>query len=110
MYLQKVHAEKIVLKISFLLASGRSFTKIAGSGSICQRHGSADPGPYPHQKLMDPENCFIQKIFFQICVGGAAEAWIPRDYGVLGPGGRHHRAHQAQARSQSLQLIIIQCK
>jgi hypothetical protein len=32
-------------------------TKIAGSGSgsISQRHGSADPDP--HQNLMDPEHC-----------------------------------------------------
>jgi hypothetical protein len=30
-------------------------TKIAGSGSICQRHGSADPDP--HQNVMDPEHC-----------------------------------------------------
>jgi hypothetical protein len=35
-------------------------TKIAGSGSesgsISQRHGSADPDP--HQNVMDPEQCF----------------------------------------------------
>ncbi len=33
-------------------------TKIAGSGSgsISQRHGSADPDPNPHQNVMDPEN------------------------------------------------------
>jgi hypothetical protein len=30
-------------------------TKIAGSGSISQRHGSADPDP--HQNVMDPEYC-----------------------------------------------------
>jgi hypothetical protein len=28
--------------------------KIAGSGSISQRHGSADPDP--HQNVMDPEH------------------------------------------------------
>jgi hypothetical protein len=28
--------------------------KIAGSGSICQRHGSADPDPY--QNVMDPQH------------------------------------------------------
>jgi hypothetical protein len=32
-------------------------TKIAGSGSISQRHGSTDPDPDPHQIVMDPENC-----------------------------------------------------
>jgi hypothetical protein len=26
-------------------------TKIAGSGSISQRHGSADPDPDPHHKM-----------------------------------------------------------
>jgi hypothetical protein len=35
--------------------------KIAGSGSesgsISQRHGSADPDPDPHQNVMDPEHC-----------------------------------------------------
>jgi hypothetical protein len=30
--------------------------KIAGSGSISQRHGSPDPDP--HQNVMDPEHCF----------------------------------------------------
>jgi hypothetical protein len=29
-------------------------TKIAGSGSISQRHGSADPDP--HQNVMDPQH------------------------------------------------------
>jgi hypothetical protein len=38
-------------KISFLLTSRRSMTKIAGSG---QRHGSADPDP--HQNVMDPQS------------------------------------------------------
>ncbi len=63
MYLKKVTSRKIVLKICFLLASGRSMTKIAGSGSesgsrtIKQRHGSADPDPDPHQNVMDPEHC-----------------------------------------------------
>jgi hypothetical protein len=32
-------------------------TKIAGSGYISQRHGSADP--YPHQNVMDPEQCLL---------------------------------------------------
>jgi hypothetical protein len=31
-------------------------TKIAGSGSISQRHGSADPDP--PQNVMDPQHCF----------------------------------------------------
>jgi len=32
--------------------------KIEGSGSIRQRHGSADPDPDPHQNVMDPEHRF----------------------------------------------------
>ncbi len=34
--------------------------KIAGSGSINQRHGSADPDPDPdpHQNIMDPQHWF----------------------------------------------------
>jgi hypothetical protein len=36
-------------------------TKIAGcrsgSGSISQRHGSANPVPDPHQNVMDPQHC-----------------------------------------------------
>jgi hypothetical protein len=36
-------------------------TKIAGSGSISQRHGSADPDPDPDpdlpQNVMDPQHC-----------------------------------------------------
>jgi hypothetical protein len=34
-------------------------TKIAGSGSISQRHGSADPDPEQHQNVMDPEHCLL---------------------------------------------------
>ncbi len=48
--------KKLCFKISFLLASWRSMTKIAGSGSISQRHGSADPDP--PQNVMDPQHCF----------------------------------------------------
>jgi hypothetical protein len=33
-------------------------TKIAGSGSISQRPGSADPDPDPLQNVMDPQHCF----------------------------------------------------
>ena len=32
-------------------------TKIAVSGSIIQRHGSADPDPY--QNVMDPQHCLV---------------------------------------------------
>ena len=30
--------------------------KIEGSGSVSQRHGSADLDPDPHQNVMDPEH------------------------------------------------------
>ncbi len=36
-------------------------TKIAGSGSTSQRHGSADPDPDPPQNFMDPEHWKKQK-------------------------------------------------
>jgi hypothetical protein len=32
-------------------------TKIAGSGSISERRGSAEPDPDPHQNVMDPQHC-----------------------------------------------------
>ncbi len=37
-----------------MLASWRLMTKIEGSRSISQRHGSADPDP--HQNVMDPQH------------------------------------------------------
>ncbi len=36
-------------------------TKIAGSGSISQRHGSADLDPDPRQNVMDPEHCLQEE-------------------------------------------------
>ncbi len=66
--------------ISFLLASWRSVTKIAGSGSgsgsgsISQRHGSADPDLDPHQNIMDPQHCLkknqmrLDKLFREIAI------------------------------------------
>ncbi len=52
--------KKIALKISFLLASWRLITKIAGAGSISQKHGSEDPDWDPPQNVMDPEHWFLQ--------------------------------------------------
>jgi hypothetical protein len=51
--------KKCLNKNSFLLASSRSMTKKAGSGSefVSHRHGSADPDPDPLQNVMDPEHC-----------------------------------------------------
>jgi hypothetical protein len=64
MYLQKVpNKQKIYFLYEFfLLAFCRSMAKIAGSGSISQRHGSADTDPDPHQNVMDPQHCFNQNI------------------------------------------------
>ncbi len=44
-----------------MLASWRSMTKKAGSGSgsISQRHGSADPDPDSLQNVMDQEHCLL---------------------------------------------------
>jgi hypothetical protein len=36
-------------------------TKIAGFGSISQRHGSADLDPDPRQNVMDPEHCLQEE-------------------------------------------------
>ncbi len=55
----KSNKKKNFKKISFLFASLRSMTKIAGSGFISQRHRFADPDPDPHQNVMDPEHCCI---------------------------------------------------
>ncbi len=48
-------------KICFLLDSWRSMTKIAGSGSISQRHVSTDQDPDPHQNVIvrNTEECSI---------------------------------------------------
>jgi hypothetical protein len=41
--------------------------KIEGSGSISQRHGSADPepDPDPHQNVMGPQHCLIESSAMQ---------------------------------------------
>jgi hypothetical protein len=41
-------------------------TKIAGSGSISQRHGSSDPDPDPPQNVMDPQHYHKHYRIFQI--------------------------------------------
>ncbi len=67
----KSNKKKNFFKISFLLTSWRSVTKIAGSGYesgsesgyISQRHGSADPDP--HQNVMDPEHTRLNYVFYR---------------------------------------------
>jgi hypothetical protein len=48
-------------------------TKIAGSGSISQRHGSADLDLDPHQNVMDPQHrgtaCYWAAYLMSVCVG-----------------------------------------
>ncbi len=64
MYLQKV----ISIKMLFVGILGKSMSKIAGSGyasgSISQRHGSADPDPYPDppENVMDPQHRFLDTV------------------------------------------------
>jgi hypothetical protein len=65
----KSNTQKNVEKNSFFLASGRSMTKIAGSGaesgygagSIGQRHGSADSEPY--QNVPDPQHWYLEQFY-----------------------------------------------
>jgi hypothetical protein len=79
--------------MSFLLASLRSMTKIAGSGSISQRHGSADPDPDPPQNVMDPEHC--QKHTY-----GAGSATMNQTKAVLY---YFYRANDIHIRNEALQ-------
>jgi hypothetical protein len=55
MYLQKV-ISRIFLNW-FFEGVLKSMTKIAGPGSISQRHGSTDQDPDQHQNVMDLEHC-----------------------------------------------------
>jgi hypothetical protein len=75
--------KKLCKKISFLLASWRSKTKTEGSrsGSISQRHGSADPDPDPPQNVMDPQHWWkgmeVATIFAGLFDGGkGGGVWI----------------------------------
>jgi hypothetical protein len=53
--------ENVLKKLVFCWHLEGQCTKIAvsgsASGSISQRHGSADPDPDPHQNIMDPQHC-----------------------------------------------------
>jgi hypothetical protein len=51
MYLLKVISKNFLKTKYFVGIFGRSLTKIAGSGSISQRHGYADPDPDPPQNV-----------------------------------------------------------
>jgi hypothetical protein len=47
----------------FFVGALKVNVKKCGSGSTCQRHGSADPDPEPdpHQNVMDPQHCFADR-------------------------------------------------
>jgi hypothetical protein len=73
-YLQTVIAEKSkmfeqklifvgILKVNNEKAGSGSES---GSGSISQRHGSADQDPDPLQNVMDPEHCFLHRFLHAI--------------------------------------------
>jgi hypothetical protein len=53
------------------------------SGSISQRHGSADPGPDPHQNVMDPLHWCLR---IQDCASGLKihkiENFFDSDFGI----------------------------
>jgi hypothetical protein len=59
MYLQKVISRKTFTKNLFFVCVWKVVTKMegSGSGSISQRHGSADPDQ--HQNVMDPQHCSL---------------------------------------------------
>ncbi len=50
-------------------------TKIAGSGSISQRHGSADPDP--HQNVMDPRHWSSGKVELFLMAGAEQPSRAP---------------------------------
>ncbi len=75
MYLQKV-----IRKNNFLLTSWRSLRKTAGSGSISQRYGSADPDLY--QYLIDPQHWYKQYFLF----------WHRNTEGLLAPAAQSNSA------------------
>jgi hypothetical protein len=53
-------------------------TKIAGSGSISQRHGSADPDPDPPENVTDPQHCMqARQLRLQLChVVSPQKFWV----------------------------------
>ncbi len=85
-------------------------TKIAGSGSMSQRHGSPDPDPDPLQNVMDPQHCFkyrmkIRKLFL-FCRRAFPRAAVRR-WGVPHP--RLHRHHLRPLRHTRLHRPLQDC-
>ncbi len=66
-YLQKIQCRKTFFLNWFFVGINDENRRIrSGSGSISQRHGSADPDPDPHQNVMYPEHCFSWRYFYII--------------------------------------------
>ncbi len=71
--------------------------KIEGSasGSISQRHGSADPDP--HQNVMDLEHCFLADMRVpSVCAGAGGGLWgeqATRRNAAPGPPGQRSQVH-----------------
>jgi hypothetical protein len=60
-------------------------TKIAGSGSISQRHGSADPDPDPDppQNVTDPQHWILEPDLFMLHI--PVSTTLPKRIGLTGP-------------------------
>ncbi len=73
------------------VATWRSMTKIAGSGSISQKHGSADPDPDPQQNVIDPEHWFAMRhkemssniVYEPKCGGGVGRRVSANEYSFV---------------------------
>ncbi len=78
----KVPSKSIMQKNFFFklvfLASWRSMMKIEGSGSISQRHGSADPDP--HQNVMDPQHWLLQFVILLLLFSSSTSNPPPRPF------------------------------
>ncbi len=85
-----------MLKISFLLASRRSKTKIAGSRSISQMNGSADPDPDQPQNVMDPQHCC--QVVLDLDIFRLEEEKAGGDGLVVAQAHRHRAASRLQSR------------
>jgi hypothetical protein len=71
-------------------------TKIAGSGSISQKHGSEDPDPDPPQNVMDPEHCLEPSNLPEYLHSTSGSI---REH--VGGGGREYRGAQGQSPCQN---------
>jgi hypothetical protein len=54
--LSSFHLQAKIVRKTLILFCDSFITFYLRSGSISQRHGSADPDPDPHQNVMDPQH------------------------------------------------------